>query len=87
MVDDFSAARPDVERMWREHVGGLPGSAQVVEALLRCLLVEFARRLPVASDTGAGADTDTDTDIVPAGGADPPCGARCSTSTSTSVSP
>ena len=66
VVDDFSEARADLDRMWREHVSGLPGSGQVVDALLRCLLVEFARRLPVAS----GADTDTQ--AAPAGGADAP---------------
>ena len=45
MVDDFTVARPDLDRLWREYHGGQPGADQLVDALLRCLLVEFARQV------------------------------------------
>jgi len=44
VVDDFSAARADFDRLWDESRGGQPGADSVVEAVLTCILVGFARR-------------------------------------------
>jgi AraC-like DNA-binding protein len=51
-VDDFVAARPDVDRLWQEHGGDRPGAGQMVDALLRCVLVEFARQVARESVPG-----------------------------------
>ena len=44
-VDDFTVARPDVDRLWREYHGSQPSAGQLVDALARCVLVEFARQV------------------------------------------
>ena len=56
-VDDFAAARPDVDRLWQEYGGDRPGAGRMVDALLRCVLVEFARQVSRESvpDDGARA--------------------------------
>ena len=54
-VADFTAARPDVDRLRQEYDGDRPGAGQMVDALLRCVLVEFARQVSRESEPGDGA--------------------------------
>ena len=44
LVDDFADSEPDFARLQREFEEPRPGSAQLVEALVACLVVELARR-------------------------------------------
>jgi AraC-like DNA-binding protein/mannose-6-phosphate isomerase-like protein (cupin superfamily) len=40
----FHEAEADFHRLWRESRSALPGRAALLQALLQCILVEFARR-------------------------------------------
>ncbi len=51
-VDDLTAARPDVDRLWREYADDRPGAGQMVDALVRCVLVEFARQVSREAPSG-----------------------------------
>jgi AraC-like DNA-binding protein/mannose-6-phosphate isomerase-like protein (cupin superfamily) len=44
VVPDFAAAEPDFSRLWSESVAGRPGAAALMESVLRCILIELARR-------------------------------------------
>nr|WP_246211299.1 AraC family transcriptional regulator [Phytoactinopolyspora alkaliphila] len=44
MVDDFTEARADFERLWDESQSERPGTAVVMYALLQCVLIALARR-------------------------------------------
>jgi AraC-like DNA-binding protein/quercetin dioxygenase-like cupin family protein len=58
VIDDFSAARSDFDRLWAESQGARPGAARLVEALLACILITFARELAPATQRPTGADDD-----------------------------
>jgi AraC-like DNA-binding protein len=44
LVHDFAAAEPDFRRLWSESLAGRAGAAPLMEAVLRCILIELARR-------------------------------------------
>jgi AraC-like DNA-binding protein len=44
VVSGFDGAEPDFRRLWNESTTDLPGSAAVMESVLRCILVELLRR-------------------------------------------
>jgi AraC-like DNA-binding protein len=44
VVHGFDAAEPDFRRLWDESVEHRPGSAALMESVLRCILIELIRR-------------------------------------------
>jgi len=44
VVESFDEAEPDFRRLWDESVAGRPGSAALMAAVLRCILIELIRR-------------------------------------------
>jgi AraC-like DNA-binding protein len=56
-IDDFSASRGDFERLWTESQAALRGAPWMVEAVLACILISFARELaPVTAGSPAPDD-------------------------------
>lgn len=55
-VDDFSTARGDFERLWTESRGERAEAARMVEAVLACILIGFARELAPETPGAPAAD-------------------------------
>jgi AraC-like DNA-binding protein len=50
MASSFDEAEADFHRLWKEAEGARPGRGALMQALLRCILVEFSRRCATPGD-------------------------------------
>jgi AraC-like DNA-binding protein/mannose-6-phosphate isomerase-like protein (cupin superfamily) len=63
MVSGYRAAEADFQRLWAESQEQRPGAAALRNALLRCILIEFARRCGDAPGTRGEPQLGTDSGI------------------------